>query len=129
MFYPPHLVALSVIVLFNLGLIGLGRSATPTVRRRIRYTLAVVLIVNEASWHVWNWGIGQWTIQTMLPLHLCSVMVFASAAMLVTQSYTLYELLYFLGIGAATQRPCSRLTWDYTAFPTIAFSRVSSRTG
>ena len=39
----------------------------------------------------------------MLPLQLCSVLVWASAAMLLTRSYRLYEFVYFLGIGGATQ--------------------------
>ncbi len=39
----------------------------------------------------------------MLPLHICSVMVWASAYMLVTKNYSIYEMGYFLGIGGATQ--------------------------
>lgn len=102
-FYPPHLIALAIIILFNVGLIYVGRRADAVARARLRGALAAILLVNEAAWHVWNWAVGRWTLQTMLPLHLCSVMVFASAAMLLTRHYTLYELLYFLGIGAASQ--------------------------
>ncbi len=103
LFSPTHLAALAVIILFNVGLVYLGQRASPQTRRAIRWTIAVVLVLNEAAWHVWNWAAGQWTVQTMLPLHLCSIMVFASAAMLITQNRTIYELLYFLGIAAATQ--------------------------
>jgi hypothetical integral membrane protein (TIGR02206 family) len=39
----------------------------------------------------------------MLPLHICSVLVFASAFMLFTRNYPIYEFAYFLGIGAAVQ--------------------------
>jgi len=39
----------------------------------------------------------------MLPLHMCSAMVWICAFMLVTENYTLYEYIYFLGIGAASQ--------------------------
>ena len=46
---------------------------------------------------------NQWTIQTMLPLHICSLMVWLSGVMLVTRSYRLYECCYFLGIGAGLQ--------------------------
>jgi len=102
-FYPPHLAALGIVILVNILLVRFGRGADPQTRRNIRYTIAAILIANEAAWHVWNWSVGQWTIQTMLPLHLCSVMVFASAVMLTTLNYTIYELLYFLGIAAATQ--------------------------
>jgi len=34
---------------------------------------------------------------------MCSVMVWVSAFMLLTKNYTAYELVYFLGIGGATQ--------------------------
>ena len=39
----------------------------------------------------------------MLPLHLCSVLVWAGAYMLVTKSYRVYEFMYFMGIGGAIQ--------------------------
>lgn len=39
----------------------------------------------------------------MLPLHLCSVLVYLSAFMLITHNYTAYEFCYFLGVGGALQ--------------------------
>ncbi len=65
--------------------------------------MAAALIVNEAAWHIWNLATGQWTIQTMLPLHLCSVFVYLSAYMLIKRNYRIYEFAYFLGIGGAAQ--------------------------
>jgi hypothetical integral membrane protein (TIGR02206 family) len=102
-FRAPHLAALGALALLNAGLIYFGRSAAPETLRLVRYTMAAVLVVNESAWHWWNWRTGQWTLQTMLPLHLCGLMVWSSAVMLVTRSNTLYEFLYFLGIGAASQ--------------------------
>jgi hypothetical integral membrane protein (TIGR02206 family) len=46
---------------------------------------------------------GQWTLQTMLLLHICSLMVWISGIMLVTRSCRIYEFAYFLGIGAGLQ--------------------------
>lgn len=69
----------------------------------LRSGIAVFLVVNELAWHIWNIAAGTWTFQGMLPLHICSVMVFASAILLVTKSYRLYEFQYFLGIAAAAQ--------------------------
>ena len=65
--------------------------------------MALVLWGNEIGWHVWNAAIGKWTIQTMLPLHVCSIMVWLGALMLVTKSYSIYEFMYFIGIGGALQ--------------------------
>ena len=39
----------------------------------------------------------------MLPLHVCSVLVWLGGLMLVTKNYTIYEFAYFMGIGGALQ--------------------------
>ena len=72
-------------------------------RKRVRYTMSAILIINEALWHVWNLYVGQWTIQTMLPLHVCSIFVYLNAFMLAKGSYPFYEFAYFMGIGGAMQ--------------------------
>jgi hypothetical integral membrane protein (TIGR02206 family) len=99
---PAHLAALGVILLFNLYLIRF-KGASESARRLIRYSMAGVLWANEIGWHLWNYFTGQWTIQTMLPLHVCSLLVWTGALMLITKNYTIYEFTYFLGIGGALQ--------------------------
>lgn len=99
----PHLSALGIILLINLALFYFRSHLNQRIRRGFRYGLATVLLVNETAYHLWNWTTGQWTIQKMLPLHLCAVMVYLSAIMLIAKSYYLYQFLYFIGIGAATQ--------------------------
>ncbi len=103
LFGAAHLLALGIIVVINILAVNWGRKASDENRKRFRWALAGVLIVDEFLWHLWNITTGQWTIQTMLPLHLCSVFVFLSAYMLVTKSYSIYEYAYFLGIAGASQ--------------------------
>ncbi len=103
LFSPPHLAALVVVLIINLLVVFFGKRLSPRGRQVTRYTLAAILVVNETAWHVWNIVNGQWTIQTMLPLHLCSALVWAGAYMLVTRSYTIYEYCYFMGIAGAFQ--------------------------
>lgn len=98
-----HLIALAIIVGINLSFIFWRKTVTEPQRKTFRYTLAAILLIDEAAWHAWNATTGQWTIQTMLPLHICSVFVFLSAYMLITKNYPIYEFAYFLGIGGATQ--------------------------
>lgn len=98
-----HLIALAIIAGINLSFIFWRKTATEAQRKWFRYALAAILLIDEAAWHAWNAAVGQWTIQTMLPLHLCSVFVFLSAYMLLTKNYRVYEFAYFLGIGGATQ--------------------------
>ncbi len=99
---PAHIAALAVIVLLNLYLIRF-KNADDQTKYKIRWTLALILWVNEIAWHVWHIVYGTWTIQTMLPLHLCSLLVWTGALMLVTKNYSIYEFCYFLGIGGAFQ--------------------------
>jgi hypothetical integral membrane protein (TIGR02206 family) len=103
LFGPAHLASLAGVLLFNLSFILVRRSSNQGLRRSLRLGMAAWLVLNELSWHVWNWAIGDWNVQTTLPLQLCSVFVFLSAVMLVTRSRKIYEYAYFLGIGGAFQ--------------------------
>lgn len=102
LFSPPHLVALLVVVLVNLLLLLLRRTP-PRPCPTVRNGLAALFIASECAWHAWNWKTGQWSLRTMLPLHLCSASAVLSTVMLITRSYALYEVLYFLGIGGSLQ--------------------------
>jgi hypothetical integral membrane protein (TIGR02206 family) len=97
-----HLAALAFLLLLNLYLLRF-RNADDKTKRAIRWRLALILLLNEIGWHYWNYTVGLWTIQTMLPLQLCSLMVWFGALMLLTKSYRIYQYVYFLGIGAAIQ--------------------------
>jgi len=103
LFNTPHLIALAIISLINIALAAFGKRLSDRQRTVVRYTLAGVLIVDELLWHVWNATTGQWTIRTMLPFHLCSVLVWLSAVMLIRKSYAIYEVAYLLGIAGALQ--------------------------
>ncbi len=72
-------------------------------RAVFRYGVPSALLVNEVVWMAWLWATDQWSVRTVLPLHLCSAMVYVGSAALVTRSQALYEPLYFLGIGGAAQ--------------------------
>jgi hypothetical integral membrane protein (TIGR02206 family) len=103
LFGPGHLAGLVIILLINLSFFKLWRGASENTRRSFRYGLAALLILDEAAWHAWNFSTGNWTLRTMLPLHLCSILVFLSAYMLVKRSYAIYEFAYLLGIAGALQ--------------------------
>jgi hypothetical integral membrane protein (TIGR02206 family) len=123
LFGTAHLIGLGVVALAIVALACFGRRASERGRRALRYGLAALLILVETSWHLWNLSIGQWTIQTMLPLHLCSVLVWLSAVMLVTKSYTIYEFAYLLGIAGALQALLTPDAGIY-GFPHFRFFQV-----
>ena len=102
LFGTAHLVALAILALLNLYLLRF-KSANDKTKGRIRWTLALILWVNEIGWHYWNYAVGKWTIQTMLPLQVCSLLVWFGGLMLVTKNYRIYEFMYLMGIGGAAQ--------------------------
>jgi hypothetical integral membrane protein (TIGR02206 family) len=97
-----HLAALLFLVLLNVFLLRFKNADEKTLSR-VRWTLALILWGNEVAWHAWNYAVGRWTIQEMLPLHLCSILVWLGALMLVTRNYRIYEFMYLMGIGGAVQ--------------------------
>jgi len=102
LFGPAHLSALACVLALNLGLLRL-RDRPAAARMRARRILAFALVANEIAWHVWSWRTGTWTLQTMLPLHLCSLFVWLGAYLLLTGSRRVYEFAYFLGIAGPLQ--------------------------
>ncbi|MGZ6315732.1 MAG: YwaF family protein [Anaerolineales bacterium] len=97
-----HVAALAAIVLLNLGLIRFKGSSEDT-RRKVRWTLAITLWAAEILWNLWVYFSGQWTVQWMLPLNLCTVLIWLTGFMLIFKNKSIYEFCYFLGIGGAIQ--------------------------
>lgn len=98
-----HLIFLAIDVAIILFLIFGWKNPSEKAKRNTRYILAAILVIWEGAWHVWNIVNGTWTVQELLPLHACSIMVWTSVVMLFTKNYTIYEFVYFLGMGGAMQ--------------------------
>jgi len=103
LFGPAHLAILGIIVLIGFSFVFARKLWGEQTKRTFRYGLAIWLAVWELSWHIWSMYYKTWTIQTNLPLHLCSIFVWLSVIMLIKKNSTIYELAYFLGIGGAMQ--------------------------
>ncbi|MCG2784347.1 MAG: TIGR02206 family membrane protein [Anaerolineae bacterium] len=97
-----HLLAMAALIVLNIALLGL-RNSSPVLKKQAALILALILWANEIGWHLWNASIGKWDLQTMLPLHVCSILVWLGGWMLVRRDKTIYEYMYFLGIGGALQ--------------------------
>lgn len=119
LFGTAHIGALLVVALLNLFLIRY-RNSTELTKGALRWLMALILLANESAWHYWNYVFGRWTIQTMLPLHLCSLLVWTGAFMLITKSYRIYEFMYFMGIGGAIQALATPGLGEY-GFPHFLF--------
>jgi len=123
LFGAAHVVALAVVATIILFLFYLKRRKSDRLNLFFRLLVALLLIVDELMYHAWNIHIHEWTLQKMLPLHLCSLFVWLCAVMLLTKSRSIYEFAYFVGIGGAFQ---VLLTPDIGAynFPHFRFFQV-----
>ena len=64
--------------------------------------LAIVIVTNEASWSVWAAIHHVWAVNYALPLQLCDIAAFVSAAALWYRRPLLVELTYFWGLAGTT---------------------------
>ncbi|MBT3390431.1 MAG: TIGR02206 family membrane protein [Chloroflexi bacterium] len=98
-----HLTALGAVAISIILLVCLSKQLNENQRQSVRYGLAIVLMFNEISYHIWNIVNDRWSLQWNLPLHLCSIFVWLSVYMLLTKNHAIFEFAYFLGISAAIQ--------------------------
>lgn len=103
LFGPAHWIALAVTAACGLGLFWIRQSWSAPARQVFRWGLACWLTAWELAVHAWFAWAGTWSVQTMLPLHLCSISGWLSVIMLLTGNYRAYEVAFFLGLGGATQ--------------------------
>ena len=77
-------------------------SDEPT-RYKVGIAIGVYLWINESIWHLWNAYWGHWNIQTLLPLNACSILIWLAGFMFIFKNRTIYEFVYFMGMGGAFQ--------------------------
>ncbi len=120
-FGPAHLAALLVILAGAVGLWVFRRRLASA--RAFRLGFAALLLLNELGWHAWHAAHGLWTVQALLPLNLCNLLVFGSVYTLVTLDQVGYEFVYLLGIPAASQVLLTPALGPY-GFPHILFFQI-----
>ena len=98
-----HLLAVSIVAGTVAFLIRVRPDPDEAAKRRARLLMAGILLALEASWHGWNLIHGAWNVQQNLPLHACSISSWCTIYILLTRSYRVYEIIYFVGIAGAAQ--------------------------
>jgi hypothetical integral membrane protein (TIGR02206 family) len=101
LFGPAHWVAMGLIALACLIIWALRKRFTKKGQQTFRWSLLALIYICEGSWQVWMWATGQWTIQGMLPLWLCSVTSWSMPLLLIWRNRYYFEWAYFMGIIGA----------------------------
>lgn len=81
--------------------------------------LAIVILVNEASWWIWLADHGTWSMSYALPFQLCDVAAIVSAAALWSRRPLLVELTYFWGLAGTANGLITPDVSDH--FPSFGF--------
>ncbi len=117
----PHLIPVAIILLLCTVLI-LSRNffKTEGSRKAFRLAFAVIITLQQAAIYIWYTLAGEWSVEITLPLQLCDLSLFLSIAVLLTKRQLLFELLYYWGLGGATQAILTPDIGNYT-FPHFIF--------
>ena len=98
-----HLLAIAIVAGTTAFLVWGRPDPGDAAKRRARLLMAGILLALEASWHGWNLIYDAWNVQQNLPLHACSISSWCTIYILLTRSYRVYEIIYFVGIAGAMQ--------------------------
>lgn len=96
-------IATLITLLILIVYVVMIRNASQKVKDFTRYAIVFFMWGAEISWHLWNVFNHTWTVQTMLPLHMCSLMIWVAGFMMLTDDRRLFPFVYFLGVGGAIQ--------------------------
>lgn len=104
LFSTSHIIALWL-VLTACILVAAGRKrlGEAQLNKSFRYSLGLIMIVQEVLAQVWLVSAGEWSVKYSLPLHLCGVSIILAAVMLFKKSYPIFEVTYFWGLGGTVQ--------------------------
>lgn len=117
----PHLAALAAILLLCMVLVVYRNSfESEKSRKTFRYVFAAFIALQQMSIYIWYTISGEWSAEVTLPLQLCDLSLFLSIAVLLTKRQLLSELLYYWGMGGATQALLTPDIGNYT-FPHFVF--------
>lgn len=75
----------------------------PDIRIKVGRLIACILLLQSFFQHFWYIERGMFTLKESLPLYLCRITVILCVFMIFKESYSLFELVYFWGLGGATQ--------------------------
>lgn len=64
----------------------------------LKYSLLVILIGGEITFHLWFFVHGEWDLTTNLPLQLSSLSLYLCAIMLITNHYKMFEVTFFISV-------------------------------
>ena len=115
-----HFIALAFGTIL-IGILYISRN-THILKQYGRWVILITLIMAELSLNYWYYHTSVWDIKYTLPLQLCSISLYLCCYMIITKQKFVFEVVYFLGIGGATQALLTpELFYDFPHFRFMQF--------
>ena len=87
--------------------LAVRRTRSDLVRDRVAFAITLLLWVHEIVYEIYWFAIGAWTVGNCLLLHMCALALMFLPVLYFSRDggfrQTLFELLYFFGLGGAMQ--------------------------
>ncbi len=117
-----HILWLVAFVLVSVALSLLYRWSGESLRKKLRYTVAGLILLDEAAKWIMLLSTGLWT-KNYLPLQLCTINIFLITAHVIRPSKWLGNFLYLICIPAAL---AALLFPTWTKLPPANFMHIHS---
>lgn len=125
MFSGSHLSVLAVICASLIGIYAYRRQLTQCINRKTEISIAFFLLLIEVFYHIWMVTTDSWKLRHAIPLELCSISLFLTVGLLLTQKKVIYEVLLFTGLLGASQALFTPyLNYDFPHFRFFHFFAV-----
>lgn len=104
LFGETHIITLSILfIIGTLILIFTKEANNKKMTKNIPIVFAIILILFECAYVIWSILSGYFSVAYSLPLQLCDITLILTAVMLLKKSYSIFEIVYFLGLAGDTQ--------------------------
>ncbi len=104
LFSGEHLLTIGIILILCALLFVFRKQFQEQGKEKLfRFSLAFLLLASESFYHLWLAYENAWSLKNALPLQLSDIAVILAIVMLMTNSYRVFQFMYFAGLGSSIQ--------------------------
>ncbi|XZF74945.1 YwaF family protein [Bacillus sp. AL-1R] len=104
LFSKDHLLTIGILLILCVLLFVFRKQIQWSGKKRLfRFSVAFLLLASEILYHIWLVYENAWSLKNGLPLELSDLTVILGIIMLLTNSYRMFQFMYFAGLASSIQ--------------------------
>ncbi|PGL73124.1 TIGR02206 family membrane protein [Bacillus sp. AFS055030] len=104
LFSKDHLLTIGILLILCVLLFVFRKQIQRSWKKRLfRFSVAFLLLASEILYHIWLVYENAWSLKNGLPLELSDLTVILGIIMLLTNSYRMFQFMYFAGLASSIQ--------------------------